>query len=167
MAGRKPKPDQIKRLEGNPGHRALKGTADAPPVEIPPCPEIVAQDPIALAMWEEQTRELLRLRLIARINAPVLAAMCIHWARWWRAAAKVRECGPLVETPTEFTRPSPWLRIADQAHDRFLRAAQEFGMTPASYSRVIAQTGGKLQRPLPFDGEEERAFDDYLNQKVH
>lgn len=157
------KPDQIKRLEGNAGHRALKGTADAPEVEVPETPAIVAEDPVALELWKEQTRELKRLRLIARINAPVLAAMCMHYSRWRRAEAKVKEQGEVIETDNGYPMQNAWLTVSNKAHEQFLKAAQEFGMTPASYSRVVAQTGGQL--PLPFGDPDEDEFDDFLSRR--
>jgi len=156
--GPPPKPDQLKRLEGNPGGRRLKSSADEPDVEIPRCPEIVASDEVALAMWKELAHELHRLRLIARINAPVLAALCVHWARWRRAEEKIRECGEVIETDSGYLQQSAWLTVANKAYEQFLRAAQEFGMTPSSYSRVIVQTGGKLPQGLP----EEDEFNDYI-----
>ena len=164
MAGRRgpsPKPDQVKRLEGNAGNRPLKGTADAPEVAIPPCPAIVAEDSLALQFWREQTHELKRLRLIAVINAPVLTAMCVHYARWLRAEQKLRKLESEVdETPNGYLQQNPWLAIANKAHEQFMKAAQEFGMTPASFSRVVAQTGGQL--PLPLGDNEEDEFDRFV-----
>ena len=163
--GPAPKPDQIKRLEGNAGHRTLKGTADAPEVEIPDTPTVVREDPLALELWLEQTRELKRLRLIARINMPVLMAMCMHYARWRRAEVKVKEQGEVIETENGYAVQNPWLTVSNKAHEQFLKAAQEFGMTPASYSRVVAQTGGQL--PLPLGDPEEDEFDRFLNREAN
>ena len=161
--GPPPKPDQIKRLEGNAGNRPLKGTADAPGVEVPETPAAVMEDPFALELWREQTRELKRLRLIAKINAPVLTAMCMHYARWRRAEIKVKEQGEVIETDNGYLVQNPWLAVSNKAHEQFLRAAQEFGMTPASYSRVVAQTGGQL--PLPLGDPEENEFDEFLTRR--
>mgnify|MGYP006980038133 CR=1 FL=1 len=39
MAGRKPKPTAVKKLEGNPGKRKLNKKEPIPAKEMPECPE--------------------------------------------------------------------------------------------------------------------------------
>ena len=55
MRGRKPKPTDQKRLEGNPGKRQLNDQEPEPEVAIPDCPEHL--DPEARAEWQRVTQE--------------------------------------------------------------------------------------------------------------
>lgn len=43
IAGRKPKPTDLKKLEGNPGKKKLNVKEPIPEKEMPDCPELVPQ----------------------------------------------------------------------------------------------------------------------------
>jgi len=49
MRGRKPKPTQLKLLEGNRGHRPINGAEPKPPGAQPTCPTHLS--PTAKAEW--------------------------------------------------------------------------------------------------------------------
>ena len=55
-----------------------------------------------------------------------------------RAEAKLDEFGIVVKTPSGYLQQSPYLSIANKAMEQMTRLLVEFGMSPASRSRVSA-----------------------------
>ena len=135
MRGRKPKPSNIKLMEGNPGRRPLNDREPVPAGGIPDYPDWL--DDRAKAEWFRITRVLLDMRLLTSADSTALAAYCTTYSRWVNAELHVQKFGTVVKTPkTDFPMKSPYLTIADQAMEAMRKFMVEFGLTPSSRSRI-------------------------------
>lgn len=143
MAGRRPKPTALKELAGNPGKRPLN--------KREPKPRKKQGMPVPRHLREEARREWRRLRpeleaagLLTAVDADALALYCETYATWVEATAQAQKEGLIVYTDKGYPVQNPLLGIANQAA-RMLRAMLiEFGMTPASRSRVAVEGAGEV-----------------------
>lgn len=134
MANR-PVPTALKLLRGNPGHRPIN--------ENEPKPDPGAEmpddlSPQAAEIWPQIAEQLQRANVLTQIDAPALALYCEAYARWKDANDKVVKLGAVVRSPNGFPMQSPYLPIANKAFEQMRRMLIEFGMTPASRSKVTA-----------------------------
>lgn len=134
MAGRKPKPTAIKRLEGNPGKRRLNEDEPTAVAGLPVCPEFLSVE--ARAEWEDLGAQLVREQRMALVYKGVFAAYCQAWGRWVEAETKLQDVGMVVMSPTGILKPSPYLSIANKASEQMMKAAGELGITPTTQARV-------------------------------
>ena len=82
-------------------------------------------------------KELSTLGLLTAIDRAALAAYCEAWGTWIDAVEKVREFGAILKVPsTGFPMQSPYFSVANQAQKQMRAYLTEFGMTPASRSRI-------------------------------
>ena len=72
------------------------------------------------------------------MDRAVLAAYAQAYGRWREAEKKVNELGFVVKTAMGNLVQNPYLSIANRAMQDMTRIAAEFGMTPASRTRVKA-----------------------------
>jgi P27 family predicted phage terminase small subunit len=141
MRGPKPQPTWRRVLSGNPGKRALnksepqpETTDDAflrPPTEL-------ADQPLALAEWRRLAPILAKARQITDADRSALLALCLEWARYLEATAKVKVAGLIVLSPNGYPLPNPYLAIATKALSGCTKLWPELGLTPSSRSRVRA-----------------------------
>ena len=138
MPGPAPKPTTLKRLQGNPGKRRLNGSEPQPdaPEYVPRAPRSLGDE--AKKEWRRATRYLHRAGLYTHVDRAALMAYCAAFGRWVEAERKVEETGGPVLTSAETGNlyQNPWLHVANKAQEQMKRWAAEFGMTPASRSRV-------------------------------
>lgn len=142
MAGRKPKPTALKELAGNPGHRPLNRN-EPKPSGVPKCPTHL--DAAAKREWKRISAELVSLGLLTSVDRAALAAYCASWSRWIDADANVQKFGSVIKSPKSgFPIANPYVGIGNTALDLMRKFLVEFGMTPASRSRIqVAPTSSK------------------------
>ena len=134
MAGRKPKPTALKLVTGNPGKRPLNDHEPQPEAAIPEVPVHLSNT--AKAEWDRIVIRLHPLGLVTDLDRAALAAYCESWATWVEAVEKVRETGRIIKAPSGYPVLNPYVTIANKALDQMHRFLTEFGMTPASRSRI-------------------------------
>lgn len=131
-AGRRPKPSALKIVNGK--------NADEPQ------PEVVLPKPprhlsaVAKKEWKRITPLLFDMKVLAEIDTVALAAYCNAFARWREAEDKVAEEGMIVKAPSGYPIQSPYLAIANKALEQMHKLLIEFGMTPASRTKVKSDT---------------------------
>lgn len=113
--------------------RRLEGAAAA---SLPRCPKHLQGE--ARKEWGRLGRKLVECGLFADIDIGALAIYCQAWSRWVEAEAKLAEFGIVVKSPSGYLQQSPYLSIANKAMEQMTRLLVEFGMSPASRSRVSA-----------------------------
>lgn len=133
MKGRKPIPNELHILRGNPGKRPLP-VRPRVASEVPPCPRHI--DTEAKREWRRVTKELHASGMLAKIDRAALAAYCQSWSRWVEAEENTRKAGLVVKTKNGHPMLNPYLTIANEAMRQMLKYLTEFGMTPSSRSRV-------------------------------
>lgn len=139
MRGRKPTPTALKIMRGNPGHRALNAHEAQAELRIPTPPKEL--DAIAKKEWRRMGKILLRMGLLTEIDRAAFAGYCVSWSQWTQALEKVQQLGPIIKAPSGFPIQNPYLAVANHALKTMQGLLVEFGMTPASRSRVQASNG--------------------------
>ena len=136
-AGRRPKPSAIKRLEGNPGKRKLNDREPQPEKTAPPCPEWL--EPDAKEEWNRLSSHMEELGILTEVDMAAFASYCQAYARWKRAEEELTTLGrTIVKTNSGYWQQVPQVAIAQSYLKIMTKAAAEFGLTPASRSRIIA-----------------------------
>lgn len=136
MAGRKPLPTQMKVLRGNPGKRAINKDEPKPKAKVPPCPRHLSKE--ARKEWRRISKELLTLGLLTVVDRAALAAYCQAWSRWVEAEEQMSKPDFKLVRSTDkgYEHASPWVGVANNALKQMKAFLVEFGLTPASRSRV-------------------------------
>lgn len=146
MAGRRPTPTALKKLAGNPGKRALNNS-EPKPAGIPTCPRHLDKE--AKAEWRRISGELLTLGLLTLIDRAALAGYCAAWSRWVAAELNIQKFGTVIKSPKSgYPVQNPYVGIANTALDQMRKFATEFGLTPASRSRLHIEADGQSTDPF-------------------
>lgn len=153
------KPTKIKELEGNRGKRQLPTHEPNPTNAMPACPSFIKG--AARKEWQRLAPELLILGLLTRVDRAALAGYCIAWGqleeveqelarmkRSGRDLAKLKKRNPAMKVDISNGMVSitsngnaiiePLLSVRKQAMEQMHKFLTEFGMTPASRTRVTA-----------------------------
>jgi P27 family predicted phage terminase small subunit len=162
MRGRKQTPTKLKLLKNNPGKRELNAEEPKVEVGIPECPKALSK--IARQEWNRVVPELARIGVLGKIDSAGIAAYCQAYSRWLQAEKEIDANGITIETKfkdkegnviTGDLKKNPAVTVANDAL-RMMRAfASEYGLTPASRTRIHAN---------PDEGEEDPA-DKYFDQR--
>lgn len=134
--GRKPTPTALKIMRGNPGHRPINEREATPTVKAPSAPP--EMDDLARKEWRRMSKILLRNGLLTEVDRAAFAGYCVSWSQWMQALAQVQKLGAIVKSPNGFPIQNPYLAVANHALKTMQGFLVEFGMTPASRSRVTA-----------------------------
>jgi P27 family predicted phage terminase small subunit len=137
------KPTALKELAGNPGKRALNNQEPKPASEIPVCPPHLKG--VARTEWTRITKELHALGILSLVDRAALVAYCTAWADYVQACKKVEKEGAVAISDKGGMYQNPWVGIKNSSMDRLVRISSEFGMTPASRTRV------KVDKPTEED----------------
>lgn len=141
MRGRKPKPTQLKVLEGNPGKRPLNAAEPQPRPERPTCPRWLL--PEAKREWRRIVPELARLGLLTIVDRAALAAYCQAYARWRQAEEELaRLKNTVMATPSGYVQQLPQVTISQKERQLMKAFLTEFGLTPASRTRLSVEPPG-------------------------
>ncbi len=134
MAGRKPKPSALRRLEGNPGRRPLNENEPAAVAGLPKCPTHVKGE--ARREWHRIGKRLVAEKRMAHVYKAAFAAYCVAWGRWVEAERELEEFGTVIKTPQNFLVQSPYLAISNKAQAQMMKALSELGISPTSQAKV-------------------------------
>lgn len=166
MAGRKPKPTSLKRLEGNRGKRPLN-ISEPKFSGTPLRPEHL--DETARKEWDRISVELTSAGLLTSVDRAALSAYCAAWSRWVNAEENIQKFGAVIKSPKSgFPIANPFVGIANTSLTLMHKFLIEFGMTPSSRSRI--SVGSPTGSGDPFVafmaelGAEDMTFDDEKDQ---
>lgn len=141
--GPAPKPTTLKKLEGNPGKRALNASEPRPAAKLPTCPRHLSKE--ARSEWRRITKELAEMKLLTAVDRAALAAYCQCWARWVEIELELQAIDPETNMPKHeligstdkgYDFANPLLGAANNALKQMKLFLVEFGMTPSSRSRI-------------------------------
>ena len=139
--GRKPKPTALKKLEGNPGKRPLNELEPLPQVTMLRCPNWL--EPEARKEWRRLAPVLIGAGILTGADAVPFAGYCQAYARWKEAEEFISQHGSIFQTPSGYVQQVPQVSIAQQNLKIMQSFCSEFGLTPATRARIIANGGGK------------------------
>jgi P27 family predicted phage terminase small subunit len=149
MAGRPPKPDQLKALTGT--LRPSRKTPGAvrleklPSFELPPqeLPDAGQQE------WVRVMQQLHPLGVLTAVDLSLLKSYCQHVATMQHAAAELNAGGYTIIMHNKgggiYPIKSPWVAIYNEASDRASKLGQQFGFTPSSRTRIVAPKKDKSE----------------------
>ena len=138
--GRKPKPTAIKELEGNPGGRPLNPNEPRPDKKAPRCPSWLEEE--AKKEWKRMGRMLEQAGLLTEMDMAAFAGYCQAYARWREAEEFITQHGSIFKTPSGYVQQVPQVSIAQQNLKIMQSFCSDFGLTPATRARIIANGGG-------------------------
>jgi len=129
MRGRKPKPINLKILEGNPGKRPLNLNEPKPLQIAPECPKWLK--PLAKKIWKRLYPELERLGLLTIIDEMAFAGLCQNYAIYIETEKYLEKNGRVIKTKSGTVKSCPEVAISNNAL-KFVRSfASEFGLAPS------------------------------------
>jgi phage terminase small subunit len=166
--GPKTKPTKLKELEGNPGKRQLSDKEPEPKLGIPACPAFIKG--AGRREWKRITGELFTLGLLTPIDRSALAGYCIAFGQLeeaeqelarmkksYREMMRLKKKNPSMKvnlsngmvsiTSNGNVIMEPLLSVRKQALEMMHKFSVEFGMTPASRSRIEVEKPKKHQDP--------------------
>jgi P27 family predicted phage terminase small subunit len=183
MAGRRPKPTVLKELAGNPGHRPLNDSEPKPQLVAPEMPKGMAR--AARREWSRIVPALLQLGVLSNIDGKALAAYCDAYSMWEEARKDLHKNGLVQDTPVldkeskpvfidggdyqgeDGTRMVLMVRKKNPAFEIYNSSAKlmksfliEFGLTPASRSKLKIEKKADADPMAKFLGEEQQAAKD-------
>ena len=134
--GRKPTPTALKVLEGNPGKRKLNDNEPRPDKKAPSCPKWL--EPEAKKEWRRLAKKMEQMGVLTEVDMAAFAGYCQAYARWKEAEEFISQHGSIFQTPSGYVQQVPQVSIAQQNLKIMQSFCSEFGLTPATRSRIIA-----------------------------
>lgn len=133
MPGPAPTPTSELKLRGS---RLAKRRSVEPQIDagIPKCPKRIGK--IARKEWKRVTAILMDRQIVTPIDGDALHIYCETFVTWQEANEKVRELGTVIKAPSGYPIQNPYLSIANSAAAMCAKMLEQFGMTPASRTRV-------------------------------
>jgi P27 family predicted phage terminase small subunit len=144
--GPPPTPTALKILRGNPGRRPLNLREPAPPSAIPSPPTHL--DAVARSEWRRVVPQLAKAQLLTLVDRAALTGYCLAWSASVDATRKLAASSTILTSVKGYPYQNPEVLRLNQALKQLLRFSQEFGMTPASRSRIEVDAppvGGQLE----------------------
>lgn len=139
-AGRPPIPSWLKELRGTLVPRDGEPQPETA-LYIPP-PRELADRPHAQEFWEVHLPLLVKNRMITEVDMTAFAAACLSFEAWITAEEELKSTGCVVKTENGYPVQSPWVSIAAGRRKEFVDFLREFGLTPASRTRIRVQIIG-------------------------
>ena len=146
-SGRRPKPSYLKVLQGTNRPDRVNESEAMPDALLERAPLHLSK--AARQEWRRMGERLLAVGLITVLDNPAFALYCEAWAKWREAEDRLAAEGMVYLAPSGAPHVSPYYQIAAQERQAAYRFLIEFGMTPASRSRVKAAP--KPQAADPFE----------------
>ena len=138
VRGRKPKPTNLKVIEGNRGKRALNKAEPKPTPVTPTCPAWLSGE--ARREWRRVVPELERLGLLTLVDRVALAGYCQGWSRLRQCEQIIDKEGLTYTTHSAqggtMVRPRPEVSMGQKYLAQLRAFCVEFGLTPSSRGRM-------------------------------
>lgn len=146
MPGPAPQPTELKRRRGNPGKRPLNAREPKPTVGLPSFPDYLPDE--ARLLWDQLGSELVRNGVMTALDGPALADLVEVELLNRRLSEEIKVAPPIVTTSGSSEggrgdeKKNPlWALKLDYLRERRAQH-QQFGLTPASRSKIIAAETG-------------------------
>lgn len=134
--GPAPKPTALKKLQGNPGKRALNKSEPQPPSghRTPNAPEWLSD--AAKVVWRNNARSLWQLKLLTDLDLLAFGAFCEWMALFLKAKKNVGAGSDVQVTENGYRQQDPWVGIMNTSWSHAMRIMGHFGMMPSDRSRL-------------------------------
>ncbi len=153
MPGPPKKPTALKLVEGSYREDRVAKDEPRPRVAIPKPPRHLS--PVALEEWGRIVQELADNGLMTNLDRAALVNYCDFWSHYVDASEKLKNQGMTIKTEAGNTIENPYFSIKKRCAELMHKFLVEFGMTPASRTRISAP----LSKVKPDkDAKEEKYF---------
>lgn len=146
MRGRKPLPTALKVLQGTLRKHRANGNEPQPTQALLRPPKGLPLE--ALREWKRVAPELHAAGVLTVIDRAMLIGYVRNYARALEAEALIAKHGLTVENASGGQSPNPAIRIARSSWDLVAKFAADFGMTPASRTRLKVQPPATSPNPF-------------------
>jgi P27 family predicted phage terminase small subunit len=133
----RPKPTQVARREGNPGHRPLPAPVNlgvvmdedlaVPPDDLPDT---------AKEWWLSAIPVLKRIGILETVDRAALEMAAVQYARWKQASRVVNQMGHIARGSTGQLTEHPSMATERAASALFLRFAEQYALTPTARTKL-------------------------------
>jgi len=137
--GRKKKPDEIKRLEGNPGKRPLNGNAPMPTGSVTKPPYVTGY---AEEIWD-QIVESMPPNLYTAVDGIALASFCVAAGQHRIATETLAREGLTIITEKGEEKAHPALNAQTKALNAITTLGARLGLDPSSRASMIMPKASK------------------------
>jgi len=105
-------------------------------------------DDTAKDEWERLVAILTSMKVLTEADYMALANLAQTWSTMVKAQEQLNKTGILFKTPSGYVQQSPLIGIVNNCVSIITKLGQEFGVTPASRSRIIASQNEKDSNPF-------------------
>lgn len=134
-----PTPTSLKLLRGNPGKRPINHDEPQPESFAAEPPEFLNAE--GIAEWNRLVPILMQMKVLTAADYGALANLCKAHSVMLEAFREVAANGLVLDSP-QGVKPNPAVKIAHDAMETENRLMQQFGLTPASRSKVRVEKSG-------------------------
>jgi P27 family predicted phage terminase small subunit len=135
MAGRKPKSNILKLLDGNPGERPIWEEPRPAPSELDP-PAGLSDG--AAAIWRAEASDLIRVGILTSADRRQFAILCEALVDYARIRAEYLETGDTVPAG-DSVKPNPLYGLMHKTREHVIKLSAEFGLSPTSRVRLAVK----------------------------
>ena len=86
-------------------------------------------------------KQMEQLGILTEVDMAAFAGYCQAYARWKEAEEFISRHGAIVKTPSGYWQQVPQVSIAQQYMKQMSKFCEQFGLTPASRSRIVTDRG--------------------------
>lgn len=156
MPGRKPKPLEVHERNGNPSRKNLEKEKAKQPRKV----EAVRKPPARLSAeavpyWVKLFDVLESMRVMSASDECALAMLCETLADYERWTKRLRDLGPdgdLLVSEKGYVSTHPLVWMKKSAYEKAMQVMTEFGLTPASRTRINVENETQADGLLKFVG---------------
>ena len=148
MGKRGPTPNPTSLRQAGRRHSLDRSTI-SPETGRPSCPAWLALE--GKKEWRRVVPLLEAMGLLAEVDRALLAAYCQYWADWQHYVVLLQQSGAVITMKTKggeeaYPVQNPCVGLANNAFDRLMKLAVQFGFTPSA--RVSLPAPPPQRRPL-------------------
>lgn len=136
-AGRRPKPTALHILEGT--QRGPVKREPSAPVGVPPMPERLKVDEVAVEKWHELAGILARMGVLTTGDGEALATLCEVHSAEQSCLLQLRAGGAVMHTDLGGVKPNPAGPMYRSLVAMKASLLSEFGLTPSSRTKLATQ----------------------------
>ncbi len=136
-AGRRPKPTALKILEGT--HKGPAKREPSLPAGVPPMPERLKVDQIAVDKWQELAGILTSMGVLTLGDGEALATLCEVHSAEQACLLQLRAGGAVMHTDLGGVKPNPAGPLYRSLVSQKASLLSEFGLTPSSRTKLATK----------------------------
>lgn len=140
--GRTPQPSKIRLITGNPGKRPINKQEPQPAEGIPKKPKNFLTEE-ASAEWDRIVPQLTACGLLTHLDFAALLGYCMTYSDYIMATREVQRLGPVITCPNGALQKNPYMAQANASLKLLRGFMADFGLSPASRSRVTVAEGSE------------------------